>query len=187
MMSAKLYSNDLEGKVDEFIEIFDELYAKPFKKASKKANDFVFNPKDYGCAALYGAGYGTYTYMLNDDKDFLVRAGAAAFRFGASLILGRQVLRSAQLIGKKIKNPWVAYPVGMAVPYAAWAFVVYGTLSLMGAEHLTQVMIVDAVLTPPAIFGPMYFERNNIEVHPFRNAINHIKKKRGKSSDYEKL
>jgi len=180
-MTANLFnSNDLEGILSEITDNFIDFYVKPVKNASKAIKEFVFNPKAYGWGALYGLGFGAYNFILNNDKEFLVKAGSSAFRFASSVFLGRQALRAGQLIAKKIKNPFIAYPVATILPCTIYATVVYGTMSLMGADNLTPLIIADAIATPPLMFPPLYFERNNIELHPVRNAFIYVKKKLGR-------
>lgn len=187
-MTPNLFnSNNLEGILSEISDNFNDFYVKPVKKAAKATKEFVFNPKAYGWGALYGFGFGAYNFILNHDKEFLVKAGSSAFRFASSVFLGRQALRAGQLIAKKIKNPFIAYPVATIVPCSVYATVVYGTMSLMGAENLTPLIIADAILTPPLMFPPLYFERNNIEIHPVRNTINYFNKKLGKGCVHEKF
>ncbi|MBW2990223.1 hypothetical protein KY348_00800 [Candidatus Woesearchaeota archaeon] len=187
-MTSQLFnSNNLEEVVAEITENFNDFYAKPVKKAAEKVKEFVFNPKAYGWSLCYAPFFGAWAYYNNRHEPPEVLIPGTIFRTAASVFLGRQVIRGSQLISKKIKNPWVAYPVAMLAPYSAWAVTVYSTMYAMGMERIVPSIAADLITLPFALWGPIYCERNNIELHLGRDAVNYVKKKLKRNTNYQKL
>ncbi len=173
-----LNNNDnLETVISEITDNINNCYVNPIKKVAKKVSKFVFSPKAYGWSAFYGSIFGAVAFTTNHEAELSARLGGSALRAASSVVLGRQVLRAGQLIVKKVKSPVVAYSLAIAAPQLVWAAVVYGSMALIGMKNLTPVMLIDFASAPVCMFPPLYLERNNIELHPFRKITDYFKNK----------